>query len=101
MPQDKPVIAQIRAEDVIHSFALPNFRVKQDIVPGHTVQVWFDALRTGNFEIACAELCGLGHYRMRGMLFVKTPAEFDDWLKGKYEANVSPPDWGWDWEEGT
>lgn len=101
IPRDKPVLLQLRADDVIHSFYLPNFRVKQDIVPGTTVQMWFDALKTGRFEIACAELCGLGHYRMRGLLTVHTPEEFESWLQGKYEANVPPADWGWDWEEGT
>jgi cytochrome c oxidase subunit 2 len=95
------VLAQIRAQDVIHSFFLPNFRVKQDVVPGSTVLVWWDALKTGTYEIACAELCGLGHYRMRAQLFVHTPEEFESWLRDKEAAGVAAADWGWDWDEGT
>lgn len=101
IPEGKPVLIQLRALDVIHSFFLPNLRVKQDIVPGTTVQVWFDANKTGKYEIACAELCGLGHYRMRGRLFVYTMEEYESWLQEKYDANVKPADGGWDWEEGV
>ncbi len=101
IPMGKPILAQVRAQDVIHSFFLPNFRVKQDVVPGTTVQVWWDALKTGTFEIACAELCGLGHYRMRAQMFVHTPEEFETWLKDKQAAGAAPGDWGWNWDEGT
>jgi cytochrome c oxidase subunit 2 len=101
IPVGKPILAQVRAQDVIHSFWLPNFRVKQDIVPGTTMQVWWDALQTGTYEIACAELCGLGHYRMRGQLFVHPSEEFNTWLQEKQAAGVAPADWGWNWDEGT
>lgn len=101
IPEGKPILVQLRAVDVIHSFFLPYLRVKQDVVPGNTVVVWFDANRTGTFEIACAELCGLGHYRMRGQLFVYSSEEFEAWLQDKYEAAATPADWGWDWEEGV
>jgi len=101
IPKDKPVLIQLRALDVIHSFFLPYLRVKQDIVPGTTVQLWFDAKKTGSYEIACAELCGLGHYRMRGQLFIYTMEEYEAWLQQKYEEQRAPADWGWDWEEGV
>ena len=100
IPDGRPVMAQLRALDVIHSFFLPHLRVKQDIVPGTTVQVWFDANKTGKYEIACAELCGLGHYRMRGQLFVESADEYESWLQERYKANTASTDWGWDWEEG-
>jgi cytochrome c oxidase subunit 2 len=101
IPTGTPVLAEVRAVDVIHSFFLPNFRVKQDILPGTTTLLWFDANKAGRYEIACAELCGLGHYRMRGQLFVDTPEEFDSWLQEKYAAGATAADdWGWDWEEG-
>jgi cytochrome c oxidase subunit II len=78
-----PVNAKIRgtleSEDVIHSFYLPNFRLKQDAVPGMKIPVWFEATKTGNFEIACAELCGLAHYRMKGAVTVHTAEEFQTW----------------------
>jgi len=77
LPQDRAVKVQIRSMDVIHSFFLPNFRVKQDAVPGMTVQIWFTPKQTGDFEIACAEHCGLGHYRMRGQVHVVPAGQLD------------------------
>ncbi|MEE9270965.1 MAG: cytochrome c oxidase subunit II [Candidatus Krumholzibacteria bacterium] len=103
IPRGKPVLVQLRALDVIHSFFLPNLRVKQDVLPGprNTILLWFDANKSGTYEIACAELCGLGHYRMRGQLFVYTPEEFETWLENKYKAKTPPADWGWGWEDGV
>lgn len=103
IPEGKNVIAQLRAEDVIHSFFLPHLRVKQDVSPGpgNTILLWFDANKTGTYEIACAELCGLGHYRMRAQLFVQSEDEFESWLQQKYDEGKKPADWGWDWKEGV
>ena len=102
IPENKMILAQMRSEDVIHSFFLPEHRVKQDVNPGpgNTVWLWFDAHKTGKYEIACAEICGLGHYRMRAQMFVQTQDEFESWLQGKYDEGKKPADWGWDWEEG-
>jgi cytochrome c oxidase subunit 2 len=80
LPQGRAVHVEIRSMDVLHSFFLPNFRVKQDAVPGMTVRTWFVPRDTGDFEIACAEHCGLGHYRMRGQVHVVPAAEFDQAL---------------------
>jgi cytochrome c oxidase subunit II len=79
------VRVRLHSKDVIHSFFLPNFRVKQDAVPGMTPEVVFFPTRTGHFELACAELCGLAHYRMRGFFNVVPPAEFDTWLRKQQE----------------
>ena len=79
-PVGRPVVATLRSKDVIHSFFLPEFRVKQDAVPGMSTRIWFDSMRVGQFEIACAELCGLGHYRMKGFVTVETPEQFQKWL---------------------
>lgn len=79
VPLGRPVVGVMRSRDVIHSFWLPNFRVKMDVVPGLTQRVWFEATREGTFEIACAELCGLGHYRMRGLVHVLPPEKFRAW----------------------
>jgi cytochrome c oxidase subunit 2 len=81
VPVNRPVRIRLHSRDVIHSFFLPNFRVKQDAVPGMTPEVMFLPTRRGNFELACAELCGLAHYRMRGFFNVVTQQEFDDWLR--------------------
>ena len=74
MPLGRAVRIRLRSKDVIHSFFLPNFRVKQDAVPGMTPEVVFFPTKKGTFEIACAELCGLAHYRMRGFFNVVSPA---------------------------
>ncbi len=79
VPVDRPVTVHLRAEDVLHSFFLPELRVKQDAVPGMSIPVWFEATQTGEYTIGCAELCGLGHYTMEGVLVVQSAAEFQQW----------------------
>ncbi|MGE3817809.1 MAG: cytochrome c oxidase subunit II [Isosphaeraceae bacterium] len=70
----------LRSSDVLHSFFLPHMRIKQDAVPGLTIPVWFDADVAGSYDLVCAELCGWGHYKMRGKVTVhETQAEFDEW----------------------
>jgi len=79
---DKPVKVRLRSKDVIHSFFVPRMRYKQDAVPGMSILVWLTPTKTGKFEIACAELCGAQHYRMRAFLFVeKTEQDLNNWLK--------------------
>lgn len=80
LPAGRPVLIRLRSHDVLHSFTIPEFRVKQDVIPGYTGSTQFTPARLGTYEIACVELCGLGHYRMRGFAHVKPPAEFDKWL---------------------
>ena len=81
---NRPIIIQITSKDVIHSFSLPVMRVKQDATPGMTVPVHFTATKAipegETWEIGCAQLCGLGHYRMKGMFFVHDRANLDKWL---------------------
>ncbi len=86
IPVNQPVVMQMTAEDVIHSFFIPAFRVKQDAMPGMTINVWFEATETGEYEIACAELCGLGHYRMRAIVTVHTAADYQQWLADQAAA---------------
>lgn len=83
IPVGKPVLVNLSSKDVIHSFFVPEFRTKLDVVPGMKNSMWFQAIITGKFEIGCAQLCGLGHYRMRGDVIVKTAEDFDAWLKQK------------------
>lgn len=73
-------MVQLKSADVLHSFFLPNLRVKQDAVPGMKIPVWFRAKRTGTFDLVCAELCGWGHYKMKGRLTVQSPEDFKVWL---------------------
>jgi cytochrome c oxidase subunit II len=79
-PVNKPVLINLSSKDVIHCFSLNEMRVKQDIIPGMSIPISFEAIKTGHFEIACAQLCGIGHYRMRGFYTVQTEEEFNNWL---------------------
>ena len=79
VPAGVVVRVMLTAEDVIHSFFLPELRVKQDAVPGMRIPTWFEATTPGTYSIGCAELCGLGHYRMRGTLTVHTTESFGEW----------------------
>jgi len=83
LPVGRPVIIELSSKDVIHSFTLPQMRVKQDAIPGTEQRVWFTPTRTGEWEIACSQLCGLGHYRMRGFYTIQTQADFDAWLSSQ------------------
>ncbi|MFB3917678.1 MAG: cytochrome c oxidase subunit II [Terriglobales bacterium] len=80
LPVGREVDLSLRAEDVIHSFFVPAMRFKQDAVPGLMIHMHFTPDKIGEYEIACAELCGLGHYRMHGVLRVVSQADFDKWL---------------------
>jgi cytochrome c oxidase subunit 2 len=98
LPVNKPVIVRLRSKDVIHSFGVPEFRVKQDAIPGLTIPIWFIPnvttaemrTRTGKaefqYEIACAQLCGLGHAAMRGFVTVQTAEEFQKWFAEQVAA---------------
>ena len=85
VPVNKEIVLQIESQDVLHSFFLPHMRVKQDVVPGMTQYVWFKPTKTGTYDIVCAELCGWGHYKMRGQLTVKTLEGYAKWFKEQYE----------------
>ena len=79
LPVNRQVDLTLRAVDVIHSFFVPNFRFKQDAVPGLAIHMHFTPTEIGDYEIACAELCGLGHYKMHGMVKVVSAEDFDKW----------------------
>ena len=90
IPVDRDVVIHLTSQDVLHSFFLPNLRVKQDAVPGMMQKVWFRAMKTGEYDLVCAEICGWGHYKMKGRLVVETQAEYDEWLKKMtVESNVT------------
>lgn len=99
VPVNKPVIIQLRSKDVIHSFFLPELRIKQDTVPGMTVKIWFQATKKGNYDIACAELCGLGHFKMMGRLIVLSPQNYEKWLQSMIQKKQPVAPWGWRWEK--
>lgn len=96
IPVNRPIIVALQSKDVVHSFFLPNFRIKQDAVPGMVTSLFFMATKPGTYDIACAEHCGLGHYRMRGILTVETEESFQKWM---IEQSTKTPDtsWGWKW----
>ncbi len=91
--KDQAVLIDLKSQDVLHSFFLPQIRLKQDAVPGMTIPVWFDVDTPGTYELVCAELCGWGHYKMRGLLTVhETQAEFNEWMTSALaEQNQTQP----------
>ena len=96
LPIGRPTIIHLSTKDVIHCFALPLMRVKQDVIPGMSIPVWFTPVKTGNFEIACAQLCGIGHYRMKGFMTIHTPEEYDKWLSEQTTIGASSGEGGAD-----
>ena len=80
IPVNEEIVIQIQTQDVLHSFFLPNMRIKQDVVPGMKQHIWFEAKKTGTYDIVCAELCGWGHYKMRGRLIVQSEDDFKEWM---------------------
>jgi len=108
IPVNKDIMIYLSSKDVIHSFALPEMRVKQDAIPGMTVPVFFKAKLTSDdflkkiegtkregmgYEIACAQLCGNSHYRMKGYMAVETMAEYEAWLEEQAEYLDNDDDW--------
>jgi len=90
VPVNKVVHVHLKSQDVIHSFFVPNFRMKQDAVPGREVVQWFEATKTGKYELPCAELCGFGHSGMRGWIYVHTPEDYTKWAAENLTAAAAP-----------
>ncbi|HJZ85005.1 MAG TPA: cytochrome C oxidase subunit II [Polyangia bacterium] len=109
VPAETPILIQLASVDVIHSFYLPNFRVKQDAMPGMVNRMWFRAKpeEIGNsFDIACAQHCGTNHYKMKGTLTVLSKEDYAKWLQDQaavstraYDPNDQEAHWGWKWKE--
>ena len=78
-PVGRPIVLTLRAEDVLHSFFIPEFRIKQDAVPGRDITVWFEATQPGEYTLGCAELCGIGHTTMNGAVTIYTAADYEAW----------------------
>ena len=90
LPIDRPTLVHLNSKDVIHSFGVYELRVKQDAVPGLEMPVWFIPTRNGEYDITCSQLCGLGHYRMRGTVTVQSSADYDKWMAGEVKDQVKP-----------
>ncbi len=93
LPVNKPALIYLSSKDVVHSLSIPVMRIKQDAIPGQVIPVWFVPTVANNdsmptYDIACAQLCGLGHYRMRGYLTVQSQRDFDEWIK-EQEASLA------------
>jgi cytochrome c oxidase subunit II len=89
LPVDRPVLVHLTSKDVIHSFGLYEMRVKQDAIPGMSIPVWFIPNRVGEYEIACSQLCGLGHFRMRGFVTIQAAADYQKWFNDQ-EKELRP-----------
>jgi cytochrome c oxidase subunit II len=89
VPVDRPIIIELSSKDVIHDFALPSMRIAQDAIPGQVIPMWFKAIKPGSYEVICGQLCGLGHYGMKGILVVDNPSDYQAWLKERAELSGS------------
>lgn len=88
IPVGRPVVVELASQDVIHSFYVPAFRMKQDAVPGRATRLWFEATETGRFHLFCAEYCGAEHSAMRGEIVVMEPEEYAEWLGQRPEGET-------------
>src|SRR2546421_7019663 len=95
LPVGRPILIHLSTKDVIHSFGLYEMRVKQDAIPGMSIPVWFIPNRIGEYEIACSQLCGLGHFRMRGFVTIQSAADYQKWMADQQKelqpAAATPP----------
>src|ERR1041385_5969656 len=96
VPVNRPVLMELSSKDVIHNFNLTNMRIAQDAIPGSLIPMWFKPLKTGTYEVICGQLCGLGHYSMKGSVVVDSPQDYEAWLKERAEmaaqsAAAAPP----------
>jgi len=89
IPVNEQILVQLKTMDVLHDFFLPNLRIKQDAVPGMNIPVWFQATDVGTYDLVCAELCGWGHYKMKGRLTIQSRQEFDKWLDLKHQEQIA------------
>lgn len=90
VPVDKPVLCYVSSKDVIHSFRIMEMRATQDAIPGMRIPMWFKPVKTGSYQIFCAQLCGNGHAAMAGgRLIVDTPEDYNKWLASKVGATTS------------
>ena len=87
LPAGRPVRLIMTSQDVIHSFFIPAFRMKQDVVPGRLTQEWFEPLKVGRYHLFCAEYCGTEHSKMGGWAVVMEPTDYERWLKGSTDEN--------------
>jgi cytochrome c oxidase subunit II len=90
VPVDTVVHVNLKAQDVIHSFYVPQFRMKQDAVPGREILQWFEATKPGRYELPCAELCGFGHSGMRGWIYVHTQEDYEKWAAENLTVAAAP-----------
>lgn len=89
VPVNKVIHVNLQSQDVIHSFFVPQFRIKQDAVPGRSIIAWFEATKPGKYEWPCAELCGFGHSGMRGWIYVHTPEDYQKWAAENLTAEAT------------
>ena len=96
VPVDKPIKLLMSSKDVIHSFFVPNFRIKMDVLPNRYSVTWFEATETGKYNLFCTEFCGTGHSEMIGNVKVVTEREYADWLESSAvpEEGVAPAEYG-------
>lgn len=106
VPTGKKIVFQIISKDVIHSHFLPNTRRKVDAIPGRITRMWVKLNKTGEYDVACAEMCGTFHYRMQAKMTVYSPEDYGEWLEEAQRIALETNDtevadnyWGWKWNQ--
>lgn len=89
LPEGEEIVLVIKSMDVLHNFFVPNIRIKNDVVPGMKQHVWFTPMKQGQYDIVCAELCGWGHYKMKGRMTIVSPDKFDQWMIQKKQEQTA------------
>jgi cytochrome c oxidase subunit 2 len=82
-------IYELESRDVLHDFSVPVFRLKQDAVPGRVITGWFEATKTGSYDIQCAEICGIGHGLMAGRIVIESPEQHSAWIESQSATRVA------------
>ena len=85
VPVNKNIVVDLKAKEVLHDFFVPNFRLKQDVIPGRTIKRWFNATTEGKYELVCSQICGVLHSKMRSFIVVESQEKFDQYLKSLYD----------------
>jgi cytochrome c oxidase subunit 2 len=89
VPVNTPCIVDVMSKDVIHDFCVPNMRTMEDAIPGAVIPLWFTPIKTGTYDVVCAQLCGSGHSAMRAALVVDTPADYKKWCDSTLKLQTS------------
>ena len=89
VPVNKNIVVELKAKDVLHDFFVPDFRLKQDVIPGRTIKRWFNSTKEGKYDLICSQICGVLHSQMRNFIVVESQGKYDEFIKTLYERSAN------------